>query len=75
MTKVMITIRDGAIGYVSSTEDIQFIVIDYDNLASGGEVWSDDFRAQDYLQTEEEMDTFILKENERYLQINNDEED
>ena len=59
MTKVMITIRGGVLQSVTSTEEIEYLLVDHDNLDAGDSVSFDDFRREDFLRTEDDMKLYI----------------
>lgn len=73
MTKVKICISDGCLMSVSSTDEIEYVLLDFDALRRGIPC-GDEFQCQDYIQSENEMLAVIINENERHLKINNEED-
>lgn len=59
MNKVMITVRGGVVQSVTSTEEIEYLLVDHDNLDAGDSVSFDDFQREDFLRTEDEMRLYI----------------
>jgi len=61
MIKVMITIRGGVLQSVTSTEDIEYLLVDHDNINAGDSVSFDDFQMEDFIRTEDDMKEYIDK--------------
>jgi hypothetical protein len=59
MNKVMITIRGGVLQSVTSTEHVQYLLVDHDNIEAGDSVSFEDFQTEDFLRTEDEMRLYI----------------
>jgi len=57
----MITIRGGVLQSVTSTEDIEYLLVDHDNINAGDSVSFDDFQMEDFIRTEDDMKEYIDK--------------
>jgi len=55
----MITIRGGVLQSVTSTEPVQYLLVDHDNIEAGDSVSFNDFQIEDFLRTDEEMRLYI----------------
>lgn len=66
MVKILIEIKGGTLQYVASTEPIEYILVDHDNL------WIDpqspDFTPQDEIKTGTEMFEYGISISNNYLQ-------
>ena len=60
MVKVIIVISGGCLSSVFSSEEIEYNLIDYDNI-DGGQTVSEEFFNQDKIMNEEAMQKFINK--------------
>jgi hypothetical protein len=49
----------GVLQSVTSTDDIEYLLVDHDNIDSGDSVSFDNFQIQDFLRTEDEMRLYI----------------
>lgn len=68
-TKIIISVRGGVVESVKSTEEIEYCVIDHDNLESGEDGFFGnqfDFYSQDAMETEQEMFDELLEVNNEY---------
>jgi len=60
MTKVLIEVSGGCIRNIISNDDIQYLIVDFDNIEAGDEI-SEDFNFQDVLMSEESMKDYLSK--------------
>ena len=66
-TKVLITVVGGVVQSVESTEEIQYLVIDYDNIRTGEEterISPDEFYESDRIISDDELCFLINEANE-----------
>lgn len=60
MIKVLITVKGGVVDFVYSTEPIEFVVVDFDNIEHGDEVPTmEEVITSDKVLTEQEMDEYL----------------
>lgn len=71
----MITIRGGVLQSVTSTEPIQYLLVDHDNIESGDSVSFSDFQSEDFLRTEDEMRLYIDGANREFNKDFSEDED
>jgi len=61
MTKILIIVEGGNIQSIFSTESIEYIVLDRDNIATGDNVPTmEDYSVEDKLISKEEMDDCLI---------------
>ena len=62
MIKVLITVEGGVIQSVTSTEEIQYLVVDFDNIQAGDDIPTmDKFVHEDFIRDDETMERYLLE--------------